>query len=103
MVEIKFIDGEPHEIVKDDSSPLHIADRIRPVEEDDALVYLLEERQELSVPSQHIDRNTVILTEEISVNIHPHDSIGGGGQDDGKNEFALDEIGIEDGPGDDIG
>ena len=80
MVEVEFIDGKPGKIVKNDPPRLHVADGIRTVEKDDALVNLFQQGQEFSIPSQGIDRDSIILFQQVVVGADPVDSVGRGGR-----------------------
>ncbi len=103
MIEVEFIDREPGEIVKDDPSCLHVADGIRAVEQDDASIDLFEQGQQFAVPSQGIDGNLIVLSQQIVIGADPADAVGRGLQDDRKDEFALDEAGAKDSSRNNIG
>ena len=94
MIQVELVHGEPREIVKNNPSRFHVADGIRTVEKNDALIDFFQQGQQFSVPSQGIDRNSIILLQQVVVGADLVDPVGRVVQDDGEDELALDEIGV---------
>ncbi len=56
-------------------------------------INLFQQGKEFAIPSQGINRDSIILPQQVVVGADPVDAVRRGFEDDRKDEFALDEIG----------